>query len=42
MFARPQYLAFLNTSHDDIEQAIWSINASIEDDELEACLEADN
>jgi len=41
MFVSAPHTAFLNTSYDDIEDAIWIINAEIFDAELEACLEVD-
>lgn len=41
MYVSPNFTAYLFTSYADIEQCVWSINAIICDDELEACLEAE-
>ena len=41
MYVSAQHTAFLNTSIEDYDAAVWIIDAEIYDAELEACLEAD-
>jgi len=41
MYVSPSHTAFLNTSFEDYDDAVWIINAEIFDAELDAMIEAD-